>query len=155
EAELPQFLESVSPEAQSKICYEGFQPPEQLAKYFARGDVFVLPSRHDGWGVVINQALAAGLPIVTSDAVGAGVDFVDDGVNGIRVAAGDADQLYHAMETIALSPELARQWGMKSRERARALTPEAGADKWVRVFNSISAESNHQNHGRLTAGMRV
>jgi glycosyltransferase involved in cell wall biosynthesis len=145
EADLPQFLAGVSLDARSKICYEGFQPPEQLARYFARGDVFVLPSRHDGWGVVVNQALAAGLPIITSDAVGAGVDFVEERVNGILVAAGDADQLYRGMEAIALNPELAYQWGKKSRERAGDLTPEAGADKWGRVFDYISGTRVAQN----------
>src|SRR4030095_2033374 len=68
EADLPQFLSMISPDAQSKVCYEGFQPPECLPEYFGNSDVFVLPSRHDGWGVVINQALAAGLPVIASNA---------------------------------------------------------------------------------------
>ena len=99
--------------------------------------MFVLPSRHDGWGVVINQALAAGLPIITSDAVGAGLDLVENGVNGMCVAANDLEGLYRLMETLALNPEIARKWGRRSRESARDLTPEAGAEKWVRVFESL------------------
>jgi glycosyltransferase involved in cell wall biosynthesis len=55
------------------------------------------------------------------------------------VAAGDVDALYRAMETFALNPELALQWGSRSRDRARDLTPEAGAEKWVRVFDSVHA----------------
>src|SRR5262249_40510691 len=100
EAELPQFLPLLSPAARSKVIYEGFQAPERLSDYFGRCDVFILPSRHDGWGVVVNQALAAGLPIITSDAVGAGLDYVENGFNGLRVPAGDVDALYRAMETI-------------------------------------------------------
>ena len=137
EAELPSFLEMISPAARSRIRYEGFQPPERLPEYFGKSDVFVLPSRHDGWGVVINQALAAGLPIITSDAVGAGLDLVENGVNGMCVGANDLEGLYRSMETLALSPEVARKWGDRSRERARDLTPEAGAEKWVRVFESL------------------
>jgi glycosyltransferase involved in cell wall biosynthesis len=141
EADLPMFLNTVAPAVRSRIRYEGFQPPKRLPEFFGKGDVFVLPSRHDGWGVVVNQALAAGLPIITSDAVGAGLDFVENGVNGMRVAAGDVNALYRAMEAFALNPGTVRQWGKRSRERARDLTPEAGAEKWVRVFDAITNDA--------------
>jgi glycosyltransferase involved in cell wall biosynthesis len=108
-----------------------------LPEYFGRSDVFVIPSRHDGWGVVVNQALAAGLPVITSNAVGAGVDLVENGANGLHVAAGDVDELFRAMETVAGNPTKAREWGGRSKARARDLTPEAGAEKWVRVFDSV------------------
>ena len=138
EAELPTFMNLVSPATRSRVQYEGFQAPECLPAYFARSDVFVLPSRHDGWGVVVNQALATGVPIITSDAVGAGLDYVENGINGVKVKAGDVDALYAAMQSLAQDPEIARIWGMKSREIARALTPEAGAGKWAQVFESLA-----------------
>jgi glycosyltransferase involved in cell wall biosynthesis len=139
EAELPELLARTNPYTRSRIVYEGFQAPERLPEYFKRCDVFVLPSRHDGWGVVVNQALAAGLPIITSDAVGAGLDLVESGRNGIRVVANDANSLCEAMRTFILRPEVARQWGKVSRELARDLTPQRGAEKWVRVFESINS----------------
>jgi glycosyltransferase involved in cell wall biosynthesis len=142
EADLPQFLEGVSPATRSRVRYEGFQPPERLPEYFGQSDVFVLPSRHDGWGVVINQALAAGLPIITSSAVGAGLDLVENDVNGMCVAADDVNALYGAMERLALNRDLACQWGKISRNRAHCLTPEAGAEKWVQVFDSLSVHAN-------------
>src|SRR5262249_30030341 len=137
EADLPKFLATVSPATRLRIRYEGFQTPERLPQYFAMADVFVLPSRYDGWGVVINQAAAAGLPIITSDAVGAGFDLVENGTKGLRLIADDANILYRAMEKLALSPTLVRKWGQSSREKARDITPEAGAEKWVRVFESV------------------
>src|SRR5262249_54780263 len=114
EADLPEFLAQISANAKSRVVYEGFQAPEKLNEYFARSDVFLLPSRYDGWGVVVNQALAAGLPIITSDAVGAGVDFVENGSNGMCVEAGDEDALYRAMEIVASNCEIAWQWGEES-----------------------------------------
>lgn len=142
EAELPKFMELVSPETRSKVDYEGFQAPESLPTYFARSDVFVLPSRHDGWGVVVNQALATGVPIITSDAVGAGLDYVKDGINGVTVKAGDVNELYDALRTFAQNPELIRPWGMESRSIAGTLTPAAGADKWVRVFEALASHAS-------------
>lgn len=138
EAELPRFMSLVSPATQTKVSYEGFQAPEHLPFYFGQADVFVLPSRHDGWGVVVNQALATGVPVITSDAVGAGLDFVENGTNGVRVRAGDVDELYVAMLGLVQNPEKARAWGMKSRDMALTLTPEAGAEKWCRVFAALA-----------------
>jgi glycosyltransferase involved in cell wall biosynthesis len=143
EAELPKFLEIVSPVARSRIRYEGFQPPERLPEYFARSDVFVLPSRHDGWGVVINQALGAGLPIITSNAVGAGLDLVESGNNGLRVPPDDADALYRAMEIVASNSAMVCEWGERSRKKARDITPEAGAEKWVHVFEGLGKNPKH------------
>lgn len=140
EADLSQFLAAVSPAAMARIRYEGFQPPERLSEYFSHSDIFVLPSRHDGWGVVVNQALGAGLPVIVSDGVGAGLDLVEDGVNGLHFAAGDLDGLEHCMASIASSPEKARQWGDASRRKALTMTPEAGAEKWARVFDSLASE---------------
>jgi glycosyltransferase involved in cell wall biosynthesis len=137
EADLATFLSKVSPDARSRIRYEGFQAPEKLSEYFAKSDVFVLPSRYDGWGVVINQALAAGLPVITSNAVGAGLDLVEHEINGLRVATGDIDALYCAMERIVMNPSVARHWGQRSRQRASDMTPEAGAEKWVQVFRKM------------------
>ena len=141
EADLPRFLATVSPATRLRVFYEGFQPPERLPEYFGKSDVFVLPSRHDGWGVVINQALATGLPIITSNAVGAGLDLVENGVNGMRIAANDLNGLYRSMKALSSSREVVRLWGERSRERARDLTPEAGAEKWARVFEEISAHT--------------
>ncbi len=138
EADLPEFLATVSTAARARIRYEGFQQPERLPEYFARADIFVLPSRHDGWGVVVNQALGAGLPVITSDAVGAALDLVEDEVNGLNFAAGDIDGLQNCMEFFAANPDKARKWGDASRRKALTLTPELGAEKWAQVFDSLA-----------------
>ncbi len=101
--------------------------------------MFVLPSRYDGWGVVINQALGAGLPVICSDAVGAGTDLVEENINGLHFAAGDVDALQNCIERMAKSPEMARQWGEASRQKAYSIVPSAGAEKWVRVFEELGA----------------
>jgi glycosyltransferase involved in cell wall biosynthesis len=88
----------------------------------------------------VNQALGAGLPVIASDAVGAGMDLVEDGVNGLHFAAGDLDGLQRSMECVASSRDKVRQWGEASRRNALTITPEAGAEKWVRVFDSLASE---------------
>jgi glycosyltransferase involved in cell wall biosynthesis len=137
EAELPGLLAALPQEARARIRYEGFQPPERLPLYFTKADVFVLPSRYDGWGVVLNQALGAGLPILCSDAVGAGRDLVEEGVNGTRFASGDALSLLRAMEALASNPRLATAQGEASALKAREWLPAVGAQKWLGVFKEV------------------
>jgi len=139
EAELPQLLAPLPAKIRERIEYAGFQPPEELPRLFSRADVFVLPSRYDGWGVVVNQALGAGLPIICSDMVGAGRDLVEEEVNGLRFSAGDSTALAEKMQRFLMHPELCDHWGQVSRRRAAHWTPEAGAAKWVETFQTILA----------------
>jgi hypothetical protein len=61
----------------------------------------------------------------------------------MQVPADDVNALYNAMEAMVLNPDRTREWGRPSREVASSLTPEAGAEKWVRVFDCLinSSES--------------
>jgi len=136
EAELGAMLARMPQEARRRVTYAGFQPPEALPEFFAKADVFVLPSRYDGWGVVVNQALGAGLPIICSDAVGAAHDLIREEINGVKFHAGDAVALAQAMERLAGQPELCARWGAASRERAAEWTPERGAEKWVETIQT-------------------
>jgi glycosyltransferase involved in cell wall biosynthesis len=96
-----------------------------------------LPSRYDGWGVVLNQALGAGLPIICSTAVGAGQDLVADDVNGLKCPPGDAEALSQAMARFIQQPDLARRWGAASRAKAAQWLPERGAEKWVEAIETV------------------
>ena len=64
-------------------------PWERIAERYALADVFALLSRHEPWGVVVNEAAASGLPLVLSDRVGAAFDLLEDGRNGALVPADD------------------------------------------------------------------
>jgi len=136
EAELPALLAPLPPAVRERIVFAGFQPPEKLPQLFAQADVFVLPSRYDGWGVVVNQAIGAGLPVVCSDMVGAGYDLVDDEANGLKFRAGDVTSLTEKMERFILDPAIIKSWGAAARAKAREWTPAAGAQRWVEAVQA-------------------
>jgi glycosyltransferase involved in cell wall biosynthesis len=138
EAELPALLEPLPATVRERIEYAGFQAPEALAGFFAKADVFVLPSRHDGWGVVVNQAIAAGLPVIVSDHVGAGFDCVRSGENGFVFPMGDVPALATALRHFIDAPEDIARFGARSREIAVDFTPSIGAEKWVRALAAVS-----------------
>lgn len=77
-----------------------FKTHEELSVYFRAANLFVLPTLHDVWGLVISEAMAYGLPIVTTDLCGAGLELVEEGENGLLCHAGDQSSLKDALDKI-------------------------------------------------------
>lgn len=95
-----------------------------LAAELAAADLLVLPSRSDSFGMVVPEALAAGVPVLVSDQVGA-ADLVEEGVNGWIVAAGDVPALAARLGECARVPGELRARSELCRESARRATWEA------------------------------
>lgn len=83
--------------AAPNVRWLGFRQPAELIELFALADRTVLPSLAETWGVVVNEALACGSPVVVSDAVGAAHDLLRPGIDGIVVPAGNIDALATAL----------------------------------------------------------
>jgi glycosyltransferase involved in cell wall biosynthesis len=139
EAELRTFLKDISADVKDRIDYLGFRQPAELPELFSSADVFVLPSRRDGWGVVVNQAVSAGLPVIASDAVGAARDLVRSGENGFCVPAGEPAPLAEAMIQLAEDASLRQRFGSASLALAESITPAAGAAKFERILHEVIA----------------
>ena len=131
EAELPEMMANIADPVKQWICYAGFQAPSDLPKYFRQADIFVLPSRYDGWGVVVNQALGAGLPLICSDQVGAAYDLIDTNHNGYIFPNGDLNALTNAIIDYIAKPNLLKFSSESSYQRASLWSPEFGAKQWV------------------------
>jgi glycosyltransferase involved in cell wall biosynthesis len=70
--------------------FEGFKNQTEMPASYAAADVLVLPSDHgETWGLVVNEAMACGLPAIVSDAVGCGPDLIVDGVTGYTYPVAD------------------------------------------------------------------
>jgi glycosyltransferase involved in cell wall biosynthesis len=123
-----------------RIHFLGFKQPAALPTIFAAADIFVLPSRHDGWGVVVNEALGAGLPIIVSDRVGAR-DLVDNGHNGFVTRAGDVDELADALLQLGQSHEMRRSFAVASAERAMQWDLNEGVRRWVELYDRAATET--------------
>jgi glycosyltransferase involved in cell wall biosynthesis len=82
----------------SRVIVYGHLEPKALGDLFRRADVFVLPSLYETWGLVVNEALGHGLPVVVTDQVGAADDLVVENVNGLIVPAGSSTALAYAMK---------------------------------------------------------
>ncbi len=80
--------------AGDRVRFLGFQQPSELGPYYAASDLMALPSREEVWGLVVNEALACGVPALVTEAVGCAPDLVRDGINGYICAPGSPQTLY-------------------------------------------------------------
>jgi glycosyltransferase involved in cell wall biosynthesis len=101
--------------------------------------VFALLSRHEPWGVVVNEAAASALPLVLSDTVGAAHDLLRDGENGFLVAAGDIAAASAALKRLAADPELRRRLGKRSRELVGGWGYEPSVERFVAAVREATA----------------
>jgi glycosyltransferase involved in cell wall biosynthesis len=99
------------------VIFPGFVNQSGLPAVYAACDVFVLPSENEPWGLAVNEAMCAGLPIVLSEEIGCAEDLVRDGVNGATFRAGDVDGLAKALRSFLVDAHHAATAGAASRAR--------------------------------------
>lgn len=83
-----------------ELIVEPFKTKEELEYYFKIADVFVLPTREDIWGLVVNEALSYGLPTITTSACNAGLELIKDGYNGFVITPNNVPELKKAISEI-------------------------------------------------------
>lgn len=99
------------------VRFAGFQNQSALPRFFDLADVFVLPSRHEPWGLIVNEAMASGCAVITSDDVGSHADLITNGVEGFVYPTGDIDALRLALERACGSHGTAAAMGEAARRR--------------------------------------
>jgi glycosyltransferase involved in cell wall biosynthesis len=82
---------------QSRVIWTGFLDGQDLALAYQSADILVLPSDHEQWSLVIQEAMAAGLVVVSSDVPGATYELVEDGRSGRVFPKGNLEQLTQAL----------------------------------------------------------
>jgi glycosyltransferase involved in cell wall biosynthesis len=115
--------------AGADVHLAGFLNQSELPEAYVAADVFCLPSvHHETWGLVVNEALNFGLPVIVSDKVGCAADLVRPGWNGLVVPAGEPGPLADALEQLVVDEELRRTFGERGCELVGEYSIEACAD---------------------------
>jgi glycosyltransferase involved in cell wall biosynthesis len=112
------------------VVFAGFHDAESLPRIYAAADVFVFPTLGDPFGMVVLEAMACGLPVISTSASGEIRARVSDGVNGFIVAPADSAQLHERMALLAGDAELRRRMGDASRAKVAGQSP----DDWAQGF---------------------
>ena len=101
----------------AQVLFTGYVTPEEIPQYYAAADLFVLPSYSDVWGLVVNEAMVAGLPVIVTRDVGAAEDLVEHGGNGFIVDAKDSSALAKALASLLENQPLRKTMGNASYSR--------------------------------------
>ncbi len=123
-----------------KVAFIGFANQGELPKYYAASDVFVRP---DGvykgdWGYTINEAMASGLAVISTDKIGAAADLVRHGENGSIVPFRDLDALAIAMKQMAADREKVCRMGERSKEIIRTWSYEEELQGLLAALRSLN-----------------
>jgi len=116
-----------------RVEFVGFKHWNELPELYASADVLCVPSRYDGWGLVVPEGLAAGLPVIATDKMGAALEFVRTGTNGWLIRAGNEAAVFEALHEAALldEAELA-QLAQQALESVSKHTLSHGAERFAR-----------------------
>jgi len=126
-----ELIQLVSNESMTHITFTGWISDEEKIKYYAIADLFVLPTLYDLCPLVLNEAMACGLPIITTTAAGCASDMIVEGENGFIVEPQNEDALREAILRIVQDDELRQKMGKKSYE---ILTTRFSLDNAVNGF---------------------
>lgn len=119
-----EYREIISDNGLKNVYFVDNVEAQELRKYYCAADLFVLPTRSDTWGLVINEAMTFGLPVITTDKCVAGNALIEDGKNGFIVESDNVKQLREKLETLSMDSSLRGNFGMMNFELMRNWTFE-------------------------------
>jgi glycosyltransferase involved in cell wall biosynthesis len=120
----------------SRVRWFGYRTPAEIAWLLREADCFVLSSLHEGMGIVVQEAMNAGLPVVATNN-GGQVDLIAEEHNGLLVRPGDAPALADAIERMHESPETRSRMGTNNRREIRRFESGRNAGEYVEVFRTL------------------
>ncbi len=109
----------------------------QVPAYLAQSKILVLPSLSEPWGLVVNEALTCGMPVIVSERCGCSADLVQDGVNGFTFNPESVEALTEAMQFYAQNPDAVTRHGAASLRLIAPFSPAAAAAKMVDSFQRL------------------
>ncbi|HXK61035.1 MAG TPA: glycosyltransferase family 4 protein [Acidobacteriota bacterium] len=120
-----------------RVHFLGFLPRAEIQCLLRMSQCFVLSSWHEGLGIVVQEAMDAGLPVVATNN-GGQVDLIRHGHNGFLVEPGDHLGLAEAVRTLYDEPALCEQMGQNNREEVRRLYMDENHALYLNVFNELA-----------------
>ncbi len=112
-------------------------PVEDVVKVYQDSSIFVLSSRFEGFGMVLVEAMACGLPVVSFDCPAGPDEIITDGVDGLLVPSGDVHALAEKLMILMSDENLRRRVGQQARQTAQRYDMATLADQWKTLFEKV------------------
>ena len=139
-SELERF---VSRSGLEGVLFKRFAPIQDLPTYYALAGCFILPSTVDPWGLVVNEAMACGLPVIVSDLCGCAPELVQEGENGFRCDPYDVGAIAALLGRMAsLDANLRQNMRHISRKIISEFTPRIWANNLARCVKTVAANNS-------------
>jgi len=123
------------------VAFLGFQ--ENPYKYMKKASVFVLSSLQEGFGNVIIEAMACGVPVVSTNCPTGPGEIIENMKNGILVPVGDQESMAEAILKILQNPVLAQEFSVAGKERAKFFSVEKSVSAYQEIFQAVIYEKNN------------
>ena len=133
----PKYEQLISERGIKGITILDFMPKAELFRYYKAADIFVLPTREDIWGLVVNEAMAQGLPVITTDNCMAGVELIENGVNGYVVKTESVDEMRERLRELIKSPQLRAEMAKNNLKKIAPYTMENVAKCHIEAINQV------------------
>ena len=140
---LRESVERVLDPVADRVTFHGFQQWEEMPAFYAAADVLCAPSRYDGWGLIVPEGLAAGLPVIATRRMGAAIDLIKPEENGWRIAEDSVSALAQVIENVATMPRSSLKHLQDSARASVAdHTLNNGVDRFVRAAQQTTEQYN-------------
>lgn len=141
------YQEIISNNQLKNVTLIDFLEKQRLCEFYQLSDLFVFPTRYDIWGLVLNEALAFGLPVISSKQAASSWDLVVDEKNGFMVDISRQEELTCRLQSLLDNPELLKIYSQNSLDMIQNYTIENMAQRHMDIFEEIVMQSKF-NTGR-------
>jgi len=135
--ELEEKIRQLSRDLGIIVRLPGFKNQSELPYYYAAADLLVLPSDGETWGLVVNEAMACGLPTIVSDAVGCGPNLIEEGKTGFTYPVGDINSLYRRIEQLITMIKSGYDFHPALRQKMDVYSLEAAVEGTVETVSTL------------------
>lgn len=142
DGELREECEAFADRHNLPATFAGFLNQGEITKAYAAADCLLLPSDSETWGLVVNEAMACGLPVIVSDACGCVPDLIVEGETGYSSPCGDIEALAHRMRRLVTDREAWRCMSEGARRHISAFSVELAADTLMEAIRKLKSLEN-------------
>lgn len=132
-----EYIEMISKYNLTNVHFKKFMSKDSILKWMKASDIFVLPTREDIWGLVINEAMSMGLPIITTDKCIAGLVLIDEGINGFIVPVENEIILAQRISELLADKDFRLKVGRNNISKIKEYTIEKMVSRHIEVFNNV------------------
>ncbi len=140
QGEWREMLQQMIDKAGLQDSLQIHQPTKQIGEEYVKSDLLVMSSNYEGFPMVMIEAMACGLPVVSFDYKCGPKDIIQTGINGLLVPNGDIQALADAMMKVMEDEAYRKMLSLNARKVVDTYSEQAVMSQWIRLFTSITAK---------------